>query len=233
MGESENMLERIRSVQDAPPQPSAEALAKREVATELRTLIHAIGASSAPARRMLELAAQLRGHGELLTREGSRPAAAASPARVVLGGMDDFVDRGPITGHANPMAPPAVLAADLDAGVVRGEVRFGAAFEGAPGLVHGGFVAAVLDEALGMACAVSGTPGMTAELTTRYRQHTPVATLLKIEARLVSVEGRKIRTAGELYHDDLVVAEASGLFIGVDTGKFERLAAARSERESG
>jgi acyl-coenzyme A thioesterase PaaI-like protein len=147
--------------------------------------------------------------------------------------MEDFLDRGPITGHANPMAPPAALALDPDAGVVRGEVVFGAAFEGAPGLVHGGFVAAVLDEALGMACVFSGTQGMTAELTTRFRHHTPVATPLRVEARLVSVDGRKIRTAGELYHDDLVVAEASGLFIGVDTGKFERLAAARSERESG
>jgi acyl-coenzyme A thioesterase PaaI-like protein len=232
MDESGSLLERVRAAQGAPPQPSAEALAKREVATELRAFIHAIGASGAPAARMRELAAQLRAQSELLTREDSR-RTTGSEAPVGLAGMEDFLDRGPITGHANPMAPPAALALDPDAGVVRGEVLFGAAFEGAPGLVHGGFVAAVLDEALGMACVFSGTQGMTAELTTRYRNHTPVGTPLRVEARLVSVDGRKIRTAGELYHGDLAVAEASGLFIGVDTGKFERLAAARSERESG
>jgi acyl-coenzyme A thioesterase PaaI-like protein len=229
MGEPESLLERLRSVQDAPPQPTAEALAKREVAAELRAFIHAIAASNASAEQLRELAAQLRAQSDLLTDPGEERAAAA-PAHVALAGMEDFLDRSPITGRANPMAPPAALTADLEAGVVRGEVHFGAAFEGAPGLVHGGFVAAVLDEALGMACIFSGTQGMTGELTTRYRHHTPVATPLRVEARLVSVDGRKIRTAGEIYHGDLVVAEASGLFIVVDTGKFERLAAARSER---
>jgi acyl-coenzyme A thioesterase PaaI-like protein len=229
MVESENLLERLRSVRDAPAQPTAEALAKREVAAELRAFIHAIGASGASAEQMRELAAQLRAQSDLLTDAGRRRAAAPA-VPVVLVGMEDFLDRSPITGHANPMAPPASLAVDLEAGVIRGEVHFGAAFEGAPGLVHGGFVAAVLDEALGMACVFTGTQGMTGELTTRYRHHTPVAIPLRVEARLVSVDGRKIRTAGEIYHGDLVLAEASGLFIAVDTGKFERLAAARSER---
>jgi hypothetical protein len=54
--------------------------------------------------------------------------------------------------------------------------------------------------------------------------------VLRVEARLVSVEGRKIRTAGELYRGDLAVAEGAGLFIAVDAGKFEELTAARSER---
>ena len=67
------------------------------------------------------------------------------------------------------IAPPATLATDLDAKLVRGEVEFGPAFEGAPGIVHGGFVAALLDEALGMATIFSGGPGMTGELTTRFR----------------------------------------------------------------
>lgn len=229
MGESENLLERLRSVRETPEQPSAEALAKREVAAELRAFIHAIGSSGASAGQMRELAAQLRVQSDLLTSAGRRPAAAsATPGG--LAGMEDFLDRSPITGHANPMAPPAALTADLEAGVVRGEVHFGAAFEGAPGCVHGGFVAAILDEALGMACIFSGTQGMTGELITRYHHHTPVAALLRVEARLVSVDGRKIRTTGEIYHGHLVVAEASGLFIAVDTGKFERLAAARLER---
>jgi acyl-coenzyme A thioesterase PaaI-like protein len=228
MGDSENLLDRLRSFQEAPEEPSDEALARRAVAAELRAFIHAIGASGASAEQMRELAAQLRAQSDVLVGTRRRPAAAAKP--VALAGMEDFLDRSPITGHANPMAPPAALAVDVDAGVIRGEVHFGAAFEGAPGIVHGGFVAAVLDEALGMACVFSGTQGMTGELTTRFAHHTPVATPLRVEARLVSVEGRKIRTAGEIYHGDLAVAEGRGLFVAVDTAKFEQLAAARSER---
>ena len=232
MGEPESMLERLRSAQKEPHEPSEEALAKREVASELRTLIHSLGASGAPAETIRELAERLREQGRLLAQEGTRPSALPA-TRVWLAGMEDFLDRGPITGQANPMAPPATLSADVDAEAVRGEVLFGAGFEGAPGIVHGGFVAALLDEALGMACVFSGAQGMTAELTTRYREHTPVGTPLRVEARLVSVEGRKIRTAGELYHGDRVIAEASGLFIAVGTGKFEQLAAERSERTGG
>lgn len=230
MGEPESLLARLRSVRDAPESPTAEALAKREVAAELRGFIHAIGASGASAEEMRELAVRLRAQRDVLSGAAPSPTAA-SLAPVGLAGMEDFLDRGPITGHANPMAPPASLTVDPEADLVRGEVLFGAAFEGAPGIVHGGFVAAVLDEALGLACIFSGTQGMTAELTTRYRHHTPVATRLRVEARLVSVEGRKIRTTGEIYHGDIAVAEGSGLFIAVDTGKFERLAAARSERD--
>jgi acyl-coenzyme A thioesterase PaaI-like protein len=227
MGES-NLLERLRSAQDAPEPPTDETLAKREAAAGLRDLIHAIGATGASAEQMRDLAAQLRAQSALLARAGRSSTAAST--RTGLAGMEDFLDRSPITGHANPMAPPATLAVDLEARTVRGEVQFGAAFEGAPGIVHGGFVAAILDEALGMACIFSGTQGMTGELTTRYRRHTPVGAPLRVEARLVSVDGRKIRTQGELYHGDVAVAEGSGLFIAVDTGKFEQLAAARSER---
>ena len=148
-------------------------------------------------------------------------------------GMEDFLDRSPITGQANPLAPPAVLRRDMAARRVTGEVSFGAAFEGASGIVHGGFVAALLDEALGMATIFSGSTGMTVELVTRYRRHTPVATPLRLEARLVSSEGRRIRTAGELLCGDDVIVEASGLFIAVDIGKFAALAAARAERGEG
>ncbi len=94
--------------------------------------------------------------------------------------------------------------------------------------MHGGFVAALLDEALGMATIFSGGPGMTGELTTRFRHHTPVATRLRVEARLDSVDGRKLYTSGELYHGDLAVVEASGLFIAVQGSKFQELLDAKS-----
>ena len=229
MGDPEDLLQRLRSVQEVPDEPSDDALARREVAAGLRALIHAIGASGASTGQLRELAAQLRAQSDLLTGAGRR-SGTVPPKPVALAGMEDFLDRSPITGHANPLAPPAVLTVDPEAGVVRGEVLFGAAFEGAPGIVHGGFVAAVLDEALGMACIFSGTHGMTGELTTRYLHHTAVATPLRVEARLVAVDGRKIWTEGEISQGDRVVAEGSGLFIEVDAGKFARLAASRSER---
>ena len=45
------------------------------------------------------------------------------------------------------------------------ECVFSVAHEGPPGRVHGGWVAAVLDHAVGRAVAAAGFPGMTASLT--------------------------------------------------------------------
>jgi acyl-coenzyme A thioesterase PaaI-like protein len=230
MSKSNELIERLRSYRDTAEAPSDDSLARREVADALRELCHAIGASSASPEQMRTVAAQLRLQGQTLavTRAALRSDLASGPSTVP--GMEDFHDRSPIAGKANPLAPPAILAIDRDASIVMGEVTFGAAFEGAPGCVHGGFVAAVLDEALGMASALSGAVCMTAELTTRYRQHTPVSAALRIEARLVSVEGRKVHTSGEVYHGEALIAEGRGLFIAVDMTKFQELATARADQ---
>ena len=229
MSKPNELLERMRSYQGSAGKTTEESSARREVADALRELNHALGGSQASTQQLQEVAARLRSQGETLqgAREGGAPSTPTEPATVP--GMEDFHDRSPIAGRANPLAPPAMLGVDPDASIVVGEVTFGAAFEGAPGCVHGGFVSAVLDEALGMASALSGRACMTAELTTRYHQHTPVSIPLRIEARLTLVEGRKVRTSGELRHGDTVVAEASGLFIAVDAAKFEQLAVACSK----
>jgi acyl-coenzyme A thioesterase PaaI-like protein len=108
-------------------------------------------------------------------------------------------------------------------------VVFGSAYEGPPGSVHGGFVAAAFDEVLGFANSLSGSPGMTARLIVNYRQPTPLYTELRFDARLDRVEGRKIFTTGEVYAGDRLTAEAEGLFVSVDREKFQRLFATRKQ----
>ena len=82
--------------------------------------------------------------------------------------------------------------------------------------MHGGFVAAALDELLGMAQSLSGKAGMTGTLTVRYRKPTPLHTDLTLTARVEKVEGRKIFTSGEVRAGDMLCAEAEGIFISVD-----------------
>jgi len=147
----------------------------------------------------------------------------------LAGGMEIFHDRSPLMGLSNPMAPPLELAPDADAGEVRGTATFGNAYEGAPGCVHGGFLAAALDEALGMACIFSDTPGMTGEMTVRYVKPTPTKTPLRIVARLDRIEGRKIYTSGEICTEAFVTVKATGLFISISRDKFAEL---REEQKS-
>jgi acyl-coenzyme A thioesterase PaaI-like protein len=132
-------------------------------------------------------------------------------------------------GRANPLAPPIELR--LEDGRIIGRATFGAAYEGPPGCVHGGFVAAAFDEVLGSTQSLSGAPGMTGRLTVHYRSPTPLHTPLRFEGSLESVSGRKILTKGTLWAGDVLCAEAEGLFITIDFAKFAELKARRDEQQ--
>src|SRR5207344_3524015 len=90
------------------------------------------------------------------------------------GDAHGFFDFSPVLGRANPLAPPVDM--DVYEDEVRGTVAWGAAYEGPPGCVHGGHIAAAFDEVLGMTQSITGTPGMTGYLTIRYRSPTPLHT---------------------------------------------------------
>lgn len=165
---------------------------------------------------------------------GTAVAADGSP-----GDSDDdpseffaMFDHSPFIGLANPLSPPVELRQSGDR--VLGRVTFGSAYEGPPGCVHGGYVAAVFDELLGATQSMSGTQGMTAHLGIDYRRPTPLHRPLRLEGWLHEHDGRKIWAKGELRLDEEpdgtdqpVLAEATALFIAFDPGRFRELLEAR------
>ncbi len=131
----------------------------------------------------------------------------------------EYFPTSPIAGILNPIAPPLRLevvdGADGDPSEIRATAWFDYPYEGPPSCVHGGVIAATFDEILGAAIMVSGNPGMTGTLTVRYRKPTPLRADLRLEARFLGRDGRKIRTWAGMYHGDVLTAEAEGLFIEV------------------
>jgi len=82
-------------------------------------------------------------------------------------------------------------------------------FQGAPGMAHGGIVAALLDEACGQAARPLVSPGVTSRLEVRYLAPVPVEELLKISAQVVERGERRVRAeASILDRDGLVLAHA-------------------------
>jgi acyl-coenzyme A thioesterase PaaI-like protein len=167
----------------------------------------------------------------------------AANAGAAFGGVDELdlddperyasFDHSPFIGLANPISPPMYFRHERHR--VTGTVNFGAAYEGPPGCVHGGYVAAAFDELLGAAQSLSGTQGMTARLVVNYRSPTPLRTDLHMQGVLARTEGRKIYCEGQLWAGDQLCAEAEGLFISLDPDRFGELLEARRERmgESG
>jgi acyl-coenzyme A thioesterase PaaI-like protein len=130
------------------------------------------------------------------------------PARMRRGD----VPHNPVIGRANPLAPPMPIRVLADRSVVS-EITMRPIHEGPPEALHGGWVASLLDQLLGMANAAAGVGGMTAELTIRYRKATPLNVPLTISARTDSVDGRKVFASGEIVAAGVVTAEAAAVFI--------------------
>jgi acyl-coenzyme A thioesterase PaaI-like protein len=134
-------------------------------------------------------------------------------------------DSSPLIGLGNPVAPPLRLTV-VD-NHVEGTATFGTAYEGPPGHVHGGIIAASFDEVLGMVQSVSGAPGMTGTLAIRYLKPTPLHHEVYFTGRVDRREGRQIYTSGTLTFEDTLCATAEGLFISVPLERMRQLATDR------
>jgi acyl-coenzyme A thioesterase PaaI-like protein len=91
-------------------------------------------------------------------------------------------------------------------------------FQGYPGMVHGGVVAAMLDEVCGRAHMGGDSPRLmfTARLEVRYRQNVPVGQPLRIVGRATRSKGRTATAVGEIYGPgDVLLAEADALLVDV------------------
>ena len=229
--------------QAAPPlTPRQEEL--RRVGDALRDLIAGVVATEAPAEELARLATDLEG---IATGWAGHPrrtsyafAAEAGPG----GDVHAFLDDSPMIGRANPLAPPLRLQVASGAGgpaaeqgtdqpVVVGTARFGPQYEGPPGHVHGGYLAAACDELLGMAQSLGGRPGLTGTLTVRYRSPTPLHVELALRGWVERVEGRKTFTRGTVHADGRLCAEADAVFISVDFQAISALAGHRQHEREG
>lgn len=116
-----------------------------------------------------------------------------------------------VGGWSNPLAPG--LNIWIEGTRAYGTVTCGWAYEGPPGHIHGGFVAAILDQFTGMAQIMGRQPGMTGRLSIRYHRPSPLNVQLDLEAWLERIEGRKTVMAAEMRHGNAVTASCEVLFI--------------------
>lgn len=143
----------------------------------------------------------------------SHPPVEGRPARSRNAFPDCIV-----SGMANPLGMAARLWREGEEAVCR--VTLGPAFEGAPGRAHGGVVAALLDETMGLVLSIASTPAFTGRLAVTYRAPTPVGEPLEVRARLAGRSGRKMTITAAVSAAGRLLAEAEGLFIAVDPQRF-------------
>jgi len=97
-------------------------------------------------------------------------------------------------------------------------VWFGPETEGPPGHAHGGSLAAVLDEVLGLAAWAAGHAIVVANLNVNFRCLLPILQVVQVDTEIVSVAGRKVLVRGKVWDgEDKVYAEADCLCIEIQS----------------
>lgn len=180
-----------------------------------------------------ELAAEVRRLVELTIRSEVDPGtvrAAAARLREVNASLADRVKDGPagvsfngtgrswnwgnaVVGDWNAIAPPLAIE-HLEPGSARAAADLGAAYEGPPGMVHGGVSALLLDHLMGETASNGFTRvTFTGTLTLRYVAPLPLGPV-ELSARITEDDGRKATVAASIgTSEGAVGVEATGLFI--------------------
>ncbi|MFZ1164055.1 MAG: PaaI family thioesterase [Mycobacterium sp.] len=141
----------------------------------------------------------------------SRQQDDSQVVRYAVGGRP-VVWSNAVIGLRNAIAPPLTIHHDDDTRCWS-EFTLNSAYEGPPGLVHGGVCALVLDHVLGEAASAGLTkPLFTGTLTLRFVRGTPLGRL-RADAAVERTEGVKSFVSGHLSDAEGITVEAEGIFI--------------------
>lgn len=92
-------------------------------------------------------------------------------------------------------------------------IWFGPETEGPPGKAHGGAIAAVLDEVLGLAAWAAGYAIVVGNLNVSFRSLLPLEEVVTVETEVISAVGRKIMVHGRICRGETIYAEGECLCI--------------------
>lgn len=98
---------------------------------------------------------------------------------------------------------------------LKAKVWFGPETEGPPGHAHGGAMAAVVDEVLGLAAWAAGYSIVVGNLNVSFRNMLPLHKVVSVETKVVSAEGRKVMVHGRIYCEKTTYAVGECLCITI------------------
>ena len=191
--------------------------ARRRLAQAIRNLTELVVTTDPAIEEMGAVAAELEQQAERLRAAPRLYGRMAFQEDGLHGGLPEVShELNAVGGWSNPLSPGMNIW--IEGKRVHSSVTCNWAYEGPPEHVHGGFVAAIFDQFMGMAQIVAGQRGMTGRLTVRYHRPTPLNRELKLEAWEVKTEGRKTEMAAEMRLDGEVTATCEALFIAPKGG---------------
>ncbi|MCH6231626.1 PaaI family thioesterase [Microbacterium sp. CFH 31415] len=186
------------------PSPAAD-----ELMTAMRELIRAATTTAAASEEMVRITQGMRDLTADLDRTRHArarriPFTPEDRERIQAGApwrMFPYTPQG---------IPQEIVVTDA---VARSRIQLTAAHEGPPGMLHGGFGAAIMDALLGVLVMAECRPAVTVELTTRFLRPTPLDCTVEAVGRVVEQGPRRIIAEGSIEHDGVPTVTARGVFV--------------------
>jgi acyl-coenzyme A thioesterase PaaI-like protein len=206
------------------PDPAAaeQSAALARLAETVRALVRATVTTSAPAGALDAAATDL----DTIVRRleahvGDTPVPRYPTLIPPPAEPADLMPYDFVLGRLNPLAPPLGFA--WEDGRTVAHVTYGTPYEGPPGCVHGGVIAAAFDQVLSLANVARGAAGPTAKLALRFRRPTPLHVPVRYEGWQTRVAGRRLHVEGRLLVDGDVTVEAEGVFVSMPRDRVMRM----------
>ena len=212
---------------------------KRKLAAVLHELNEICVTTDAPDTALREateaaarIASSLSGYPRRTFKEGYPSCATLDDFRL-------FADRGMLVGLSNPFAPPMRFHMEAETEGAEPEIAvglatFGPVFEGIPGCVHGGLIAAAFDQLFGYLQVKRGIRSLTGSLAVRYKKPTPLHTELRLEAQVDHTrqkDGRSSFIVARILAGEVVTATAEAIFVALDAERMQSVIAAENPAE--
>jgi len=99
-----------------------------------------------------------------------------------------------------------------DDGSVKADFQCDEAFEGYPGVLHGGVISSILDGAMGNCIFACGQAAVTIEMTTRFRHPVTTYSQATVSAKIIRTSHPLYLLEAEIAQDGEIKATAKGKF---------------------
>lgn len=198
---------------EVPEVVAGEWASRRELADAIRTLSERCITAEVDGDTLAEATGLVRTAAAMLSGAQKTSSAAWSDGSYHQD-IGRYVDRGTLVGRCNPNSPP--LRITHEAGVSRCTLTLDERFVGAPGISHGGVVAAIFDQMCGHAVVWSGHRALTIRLTIAYLRPTPLHQPITYSARVARVEGRALWLEGDCTMDGKTITTCHAEFRQID-----------------
>ncbi|MFN3479710.1 MAG: PaaI family thioesterase [Thermodesulfovibrionales bacterium] len=83
-------------------------------------------------------------------------------------------------------------------------------YQGYKDIIHGGLIAAILDEAMIKAANQKGYNAVTAELTVRFKNPLMIKQKARVDGKVLKESRKVLRATASLKREEVIIAEAEG-----------------------